>query len=80
MSIHDDEIVTGENGHTYPSKYPPGSHWAVDAGWEILDAIKPGVIPNDVRFFLAGQIAGRLMKEREQENHHDRQTSPVDGL
>jgi hypothetical protein len=51
--------------HTYPSKYPPGTHWATDAAWEILDTVKPGVIPDDVRAFLAGQIAGRLMKERQ---------------
>ena len=54
--------------HTYPSNYRPGTHWATDAAWEILDTVKPGVIPDDVRAFLAGQIAGRLagrlMKER----------------
>lgn len=52
--------------HTYPSRYPPGTHWAVDAGWEILDIVKPGVIPDDVRFMLAGMIAGRLMRERDE--------------
>ena len=46
--------------HTYPSKYPPGVHWSVDAGWEILDHVKPGVIPEDVRAFLCGMIAGAL--------------------
>lgn len=51
--------------HTYPSNYPPGSDWAVTAGWEILDTIRPGAIPDDVRFFLAGMIAGRLVRERE---------------
>lgn len=63
--MSDDERVVGENGHPYPSRYLPGSHWAVDAGWEILDTIKPGVIPDDVRFFIAGAIAGALMKERD---------------
>lgn len=52
--------------HTYPSNYPPGTHWAVDAGWEILDIVKPGVIQDDVRFMLAGMIAGRLMRERDE--------------
>jgi hypothetical protein len=51
--------------HHYPDRYPPGTHWAVDAAWEILDKIKPGVLPDDVRAFLAGQIAGRLVKERD---------------
>ena len=50
--------------HTYPDKYPPGTHWALDAAWEILDTIKPGVIPDDVRAFLVGRIAGLLMQER----------------
>jgi hypothetical protein len=51
--------------HEYPSRYGPGVHWATDAAWEILDNIKPGVIDVDVRSFLAGLIAGRLMEERE---------------
>ena len=50
--------------HTYPSKYPPGTHWAIDAAWEILDSIEPGIMSDDIRAFLAGQIAGRLMQER----------------
>jgi hypothetical protein len=54
-----------EPQHQYPSAYQPGSHWAVDAGWEILDILKPGVIPDEVRFWLAGAIAGRLMRERD---------------
>lgn len=51
--------------HEYPSAYGPGTHWATDEAWKILDTIKPGVISIDVRSFLAGQIAGRLMRERE---------------
>jgi hypothetical protein len=54
-----------DDDHHYPDRYPPGTHWATDAAWEILDSIKPGVISDDVRAFLAGQIAGRLMRERE---------------
>ncbi len=53
-----------EPKHEYPSRHLPGSHWATDAAWEILDVIKPGLIPMDVRSWLAGAIAGRLMKER----------------
>lgn len=51
--------------HTYPSKYAPGSGWAIDAAWEILDRVQPGVIDDLVRAFLAGLIAGRLMKVAE---------------
>jgi hypothetical protein len=52
--------------HQYPDRYPPGTGWAIDAAWEILDTIKPGVIDAEVRAFLAGQIAGRLMRERKE--------------
>jgi hypothetical protein len=51
--------------HEYPSNYGPSTHWATDAAWQILDSIKPGVISAEVRAYLAGQIAGRLMKERQ---------------
>ncbi len=51
--------------HEYPDRYGPGAHWAIDAAWKILDTVKPGVISTEVRAFLAGQIAGRLMRERE---------------
>lgn len=50
--------------HEYPSKYSPGTHWAIDAAWEILDVLEPGAISIEVRALLAGMIAGRLMKER----------------
>lgn len=51
--------------HEYPPAYPPGKHWSIDAAWEILDTLKPGLIPQDARCFLAGQIAGRLAQERQ---------------
>ena len=51
--------------HEYPSDYRPGTHWATDAAWEILDMVKPGVISGDVRAYLAGLITSRLMAERE---------------
>jgi hypothetical protein len=47
--------------HTYPPNFL--FRLEDDAAWEILDRIKPGVIPDDVRAFLAGQVAGRLMRE-----------------
>jgi hypothetical protein len=50
--------------HTYPSDYPPGTHWAVDAAWEILDRLKPGLLDLETRSLLAGMIAGRLVRER----------------
>lgn len=50
--------------HTYPPKYLPGTHWATDAAWEILDMLKPGAISAEDRAWLAGCIAGRLVRER----------------
>ena len=57
-------VLAGDVQHTYPSNYPPGTHWATDEAWAILDTLKPGVISDDVRFFLAGSIAGTLMRIR----------------
>ncbi len=60
--------------HEYPSDYGPGKHWAIDAAWEILDSIEPGRLTIAERSFLAGQIAGRLMKEKAmnvQRKHYD---------
>jgi len=54
--------LADQQAHEYPPAYVLGTHWASDAAWEILDQIKPGVIPGDVRAFLAGLIAARLMK------------------
>lgn len=49
--------------HEYPSDYPPGVHWAIDAAWEILDTLKPGRLTIQERSLIAGMIAGRLMRE-----------------
>jgi hypothetical protein len=46
----------------YPSKYLPGTHWAVDEAWTILNALPVGMLPDDFRFLVAGQIAGALMR------------------
>lgn len=46
----------------YASNHKPGTHWATDEAWKILDQIKEGAIPNDVRQWLAGAIAGMLMR------------------
>lgn len=48
--------------HTYPSRHGPGTHWATDLGWEILDRIDPGAISPDHRAYICGAIAGTLMK------------------
>jgi hypothetical protein len=48
--------------HPYPPAYKPGTHWAIDEAWEILDSLPVGLLPSDYRFLLAGQIAGTLMR------------------
>lgn len=48
--------------HSYPDAFPPGSHWAADEAWSILDSIKPGAIDDDIRAYLAGQIMGTLLR------------------
>lgn len=59
-----------EAKHEYPSKYPPdGTGGDLDEAWAILDSVAPGVIPTDIRAFLAGQIVGLLMRKR---NEHER--------
>lgn len=60
------DTIIGDNGHSYPDKYAPGSgSWSMDEAWEIVDRIKPGVIPIDIRSFLAGAIAGALSRVAE---------------
>lgn len=48
--------------HTYPSKYPPGSHWAVTEAWSILDVLPPGTLDQEQRALIAGMIAGTLVR------------------
>lgn len=62
-------LVIGDNGHSYPSRHTPDSgNWAAAEAWAILDTLKPGRIPPDVRCYLAGAIAAVLMK-RGDEDH-----------
>lgn len=51
-----------DNAHTYPSRYPPGTNWAVDEAWAILDILRPGVLTLEHRALLAGLIAGTLVR------------------
>lgn len=49
------------NAHTYPSAHQPGTHWATDEAWQILDILPVGQLTDDQRFMLCGLIAGTLM-------------------
>lgn len=51
--------------HTYPSDHGRGVDPILDQAWDILDAIKPGVIPVEVRTWLCGQFVGILSKHLE---------------
>lgn len=57
-----DRRTMENNRHTYPSVFPPGSHWAVTRGWEIVDLVTPGVLSDQARAMLCGAIAAALMK------------------
>lgn len=59
---HFREIMGPYRRHHYPTDHRPGSHWATTEGWGVLDCIKPGAIPDDVRMYLCGAIAGLLIK------------------
>jgi hypothetical protein len=48
--------------HPYPSNYRPGTHWATDEAWAILDALPVGALPDDLRFLTAGLITGTLIR------------------
>ena len=61
----DEATSAVEPQHTYPSHYPPGKHWAIDASWEILDFLPVGALTDSTRTLLAPMIASRLLKERE---------------
>jgi hypothetical protein len=50
--------------HTYPDNYTRGRDPVMDEIWEWLDAITPGVIPDDVRFFLAGCWRGHVIRHK----------------
>lgn len=57
-----DDGYTIINGRKYPSNYGPGKNWALDEAWSILDSIKDGIIPDDVRSFLAGSITATILR------------------
>lgn len=65
MTRRTDTGYVAIEGRSYPSNYPPGCHWATDEAWRILDMLRDGAIPDDVRAFLAGGIAGALMRARD---------------
>lgn len=60
--------------HEYPSEYPPGKHWAIDEAWRILDSLKPDALDISQRSFIAGMIAGALMKAKA--NGHSNHLGP----
>lgn len=52
--------------HVHPQEYLPGSHWAVTEAWTIVDSVKPGLLSEEVRCYLAGSIAGTLVRLRQE--------------
>jgi len=54
--------TTEAKKHPYPSHYRPGTHWAIDESWRILDTLPVGMLPDEYRFLIGGMIAGALMR------------------
>jgi hypothetical protein len=42
----------------------PGSHWATDEAWRILDTLPVNALDMTHRCLIAGMIAGALMKAK----------------
>jgi hypothetical protein len=62
MTHNNDDGYVTIDGRRYPKGYPPGCHWAIDEAWRVLDTVRDGAIPDTIRCFLAGAIAGALIK------------------
>ena len=56
-----------ETKHQYPSKYPPGTHWAVDLAWQCLDVLPIGLLSIEQRSLVAGMITGLLLRDNFEE-------------
>lgn len=54
-----------------------GSYWAADEARRVLSIIKDGYIPDNIRAYLEGAIAGVLMKER---NETEQKYKELEGL
>lgn len=48
----------------YPRDHKPGTHWATDKGWEVMNMIAPGVISSVQRDLMSGIIASMLIEAR----------------
>jgi hypothetical protein len=49
--------------HTYPPSFgPQHENPFVRMSWELLDAMPPGLLPEEWRFMLAGEVAGALQE------------------
>lgn len=46
--------------HTYPRNHGPGSTWMTTIAFAVLDNLRPGIIPDPTRFYLAGLFAGAI--------------------
>jgi hypothetical protein len=76
----DTDIATSEPPqHTYPLFSGPGTSWSLTEAWTIVDRLKPGVLTNDERDFLAGMIAGTLDRIRNKHEHTTPHEEPLHG-
>lgn len=60
--------MADEPKHEYPSNPDYGLHSSderVREAWALLDHVKPGIIPVDVRAYLVGGIVGLISRYQE---------------
>lgn len=46
----------------YPDRHPPGSFWATDEAYAILDALPDGVLDDLQYAYISGLIAGVICR------------------
>lgn len=60
--------MTEPKQHGYPSNPdygPQSSDERMREAWTLLDHVKPGIIPDDVRAYLVGGIVGLISRYQE---------------
>jgi hypothetical protein len=57
----DDTLLIGSNGHRYAAARPPGrAGWQHELAYQVLDRLRPSVLPVNVRMLLSGLFASAI--------------------
>lgn len=57
-------MIMKRDPNDYPRDHKPGTHWATDKAWQIMDLIPPDGISSPLRDLMSGMIAGSLVEAR----------------